>query len=55
MEPNASIAKMMMVAAKDTEGAFWEEATSRHQKAFLGWQGFLATTCCGRKSEFIVH
>ncbi|KOG04497.1 Uncharacterized protein ABJ98_0831 [Pseudomonas syringae pv. aceris] len=45
MELDASIAKMMMmVSAKEIDGAFWEEATTRHHEAFLAWHDFIAAT-----------
>ncbi|MBI6749772.1 hypothetical protein [Pseudomonas syringae] len=45
VELDASIAKMMMmVAAKEIEGAIWAEATNRHYQAFLAWHDFIAAS-----------
>ncbi len=45
VELDASITKMMMmVSAKEIEGAFWEEVTDRHYHAFLAWHDFIAAT-----------
>jgi hypothetical protein len=45
VELDASIAKMMMmVSAKEIEGAFWDEATNRHHHAFIAWRDFISDT-----------
>lgn len=56
VELDASIAKMMMmVAAKEIEGAFWAEATNRHYQAFLAWHDFIAATDDAADSKSAIH
>ncbi|AVX22790.1 hypothetical protein [Pseudomonas syringae] len=56
VELDASIAKMMMmVAAKEIEGAFWAEATNRHYQAFLAWHDFIAASDDAAESIPAIH
>ena len=56
VELDASIAKMMMmVSAKEIDGAFWEEATTRHHEAFLAWHDFIAATDDAADSNPAIH
>ncbi|KTB99480.1 hypothetical protein [Pseudomonas syringae] len=56
VELDASIAKMMMmVAAKEIEGAFWAEATNRHYQAFLAWHDFIAASDDAADSKSAIH
>ncbi|PHN45977.1 hypothetical protein [Pseudomonas syringae] len=56
VELDASITKMMMmVSAKEIKGAYWEEATFRHQKASTAWCGFISSTDLDVAVEDVMH